>query len=253
MTPALHMPLDLDLREPVRRLGYRLKDPERAIFYVFRLWQDWGRCATDFRPLQTQEEHITEDHPWEKEELAYVIEGYCCWKEGVGGLIRACLLSGVMALVRRDADWGLVLTDFWSFNEHLSPSHKTIQQMGAMARHAKRHEVEMERSAGDQARILEVQRMLPLEMETANAEERKRSVLLMMRLDRACGIAMRRTTEYTHALLALALDVVRKFTAEEIAAVEGYLIASREKPEIVKVPDRVLSDFAEYVRRSHAP
>ena len=196
MISALHLPLDLDLREPVRRLGRRLRDPERAVLYVFRLWQDWGRCGMEFRPIQVQSEAFDpEAHPWAQEDLAFVIEEYCGWGDAPGDLIRACIACGLMSVERRGGLWGLVLTDFWQFNEHLSPSHKTIQQLGGLARHSKRQAAELEKSAGDQARILEMQRMLPLEYQSATSDERKGAVLLLMRLDRACGLPVRKTTE----------------------------------------------------------
>lgn len=250
MKQALHLPLDLDLREPVRRLGHRLGNTEQAIFVVFRLWQDWGRCGVEFRALKHSPTGALEAHCWDREDLAFVIEGYCGWKGKLGDLLLACVASEVLYLECRNGVHGFTLRDFWGYNEHLSPGHKTIQQLGGLARQGKRQLAEIEKASGDQIRILDAQGVLPLEFRAATADERKRAVGLLMRLDRACGLPVRRTTEYTEAILCRALEVIRQHTPDEIGKVESWLIAGRAISDVSKVPDRILADFTQCLAKA---
>ena len=61
---------------------------------------------------------------------------------------------------------------------------------------------------------------------------------------------MRVSSDYDDALLGRALEIVRKFTPEDIGQVEQFIFANRTTASVVKEPQRILMQFAELLARS---
>ena len=125
-----------------------------------------------------------------------------------------------------------------------------MQQKGGMAKYARRQVEEVQVMAAQQDRIMQAQGNLWLPEATATAEERKASLALVMRLDRACGRPVRVSSDYGESLLNLALESVRKFTPDDIAMVEQFIFENRDTPSVVKDPERLLMQFADLLERS---
>lgn len=253
--PVLHLPLDHELREDFRRLVQALKPivgeaaKIHASCYFTRLWCDWGRCATEWRYLDMP--YAGADHAWAKEPLAHMLEEFCEWKFETGSLIKLAVQSGVILLKQNGDIWGLVLNDFWKFNDHLSPDFKSQQQRGGMAKASKRRQAEAEAMAGQQLAVLEAQGQLKFDQEMKVSEdEQKRAVTFMMRMDRACCVPVRSSSQYSPNLLKQAVIIIRRYTNDQIAIVERYLYKNRGNPEVVKVADRVIAEFDAYFQRA---
>ena len=258
MAALLYLPLDWE-RAPELRLfqmrlsAYVIKPMEQftlAPLYYIRLWSEWGTAAVEWRPLRHQLIEDFRSHAWDREDLTFLIEQYCGWKGEVGKLIVCGIDSGVLQVERRGDLHGLVLSNFWRLNEHLSPDHKTMQQKGGLAKYARRQSEEMQVMAAQQDRIMQAQGNLWLTEAAATPDERKASLALVMRLDRACGRSVRISSDYGESLLNLALETVRKFTAEDVAKVEQFIFDHRENPSVVKDPERLLMQFADLLERS---
>jgi plasmid stability protein len=253
MASVLHLPLDWERAPEIRLFAMRLASSHcegMAPLYYVRMWSEWGIAAVEWRPLRIQIAHDYQTHAWDREDLTFLIEQYCGWKGGDGKLVVAAIEAGVLRIERRGDLSGLVLSNFWRLNEHLSPDYKTIQQKGGLAKFAKRQSDELQVMAAQQERIMEAQGRLWLPEAAATAEERKAALALVMRLDRACGRSVRCSSEYDEELLNLALETVRKFTQDDIAQVEEFIFENRETPSVVKEPDRILMQFADLLERS---
>lgn len=258
ITPLLHLPLDFDRREDVRRFRRACGGEPMSLLWAVRLWVDWGTAGVEWRPITAAATTDPKQIAWSSEELTYIIEEFCEFtppdpSAPPGGLIAAALASGVMRLESRGERYGLVLNDFWRFNSHLSPQHRTIQQLGAAAKHAKRHLAEADASAEQQLRLLQAQGQLVFEHKDATPEETKRALAVVMRLDRACGLPTRPSAAYVEekTLMAAALRVVRGYTAEEINRVCEFIMENRGNPRLVKLPDRILEKFGELLGKTN--
>ena len=108
----------------------------------------------------------------------------------------------------------------------------------------------MDVMAAQQERIMAAQGRLWMPESAATEDERKAALGLVMRLDRVCGRSVRVSSEYDDALLGMALEVVRKFTPEDIGQVLQFIFLNRATASVVKEPDRILMQFAELLERS---
>jgi hypothetical protein len=259
--PLLHIPLDFERREDVRRFT-RLVGEDFALVWAIRLWTDWGTAAVEFRPLgfsqKKPDPFDAEEYQWKDDDLTYIVEEFCYGGptklEAPGFLIKKAIAAGMIQVVKRDGSWGLILNDFWRFNAHLSPTHKTIQQRGAIARNAIRSVAEVEELADKQVRMMSdigKQFALPIDQKPTT-EEVKRCVATIMMLDRACDRPLRKSEDYAknEPLMTLALNVVRGYTLNEVRMVYEYLVAHRDDPRTVKLPDRILERFGELLRKT---
>lgn len=138
-TAVLHLPLDFEMREDIRRLANRMRvlssenklttqeaaaPVAMATVYFVRLWSDWGRCGTDWRALKLP--FAGDAHEWAKDDITFILEDFCGWKGAAGELVKLCVECGILLLHQRGDLWGLVLNDFWRYNEHLSPDFKSM-------------------------------------------------------------------------------------------------------------------------------
>jgi hypothetical protein len=242
---VLHLPLDFERREYVRRFA---RQHSEAVVTVLRMWIDWATAGTDFRPLKARFDSA-ESYDWSGDDLTFVLEEYCGHDGAPGDLIKRALLAGVMKVEFRGENYGLVLAEFWRFNEHLSPNHRTIQQRGAAAMHSKARD---KRLVQDQARIIAAQEQLIFDEREVTADETRTAVAIIMRLDRALGLPLRTTTEYvsSRSLLEAAVRVVRTFKSDEIDAVCQYVIENRDNPRLVKMTERLLEKFGELLGKA---
>lgn len=262
--PLLHIPIDFELGDGVRRLAIKLGNDrnrpdrpsgsDRALAIAFRLWSDWARVGRDWRPL---------DHPvptdgskdWTQEPLSHILEQYCQWtQEGdhPGELIPLCLGAGLLSVVRVGDIDGLSLDGFWRPNEHLSPLHKTMQQRGGKAKAAMARMRETEKLASTQVALFGVHQpdLLLIDGGKATEEEIKRATALIMRLDVACDQPRRRASAYGEAMIRDALVVVRAYTFEDVDTVCRYLLRHADNPEVVKDPALILPSFSDLLRKA---
>jgi hypothetical protein len=253
--PLLHIPIDFELGDGVRRLALKVNSPDRALAIAFRLWSDWGRVAREWRPLDFASPEGSARN-WDAEPLCHILEQYCQWGrqpgEPAGELIPACLSAGILTIQRRGDIEGLVLANFWRCNEHLSPDHKTMQQRGGRAKAAMARMREAENLAVQQVRLFEVhQGDLPLVSEgDASQEELKRATALVMRLDVACDLPQRHTNDFGGQLMKDALVVVRAYTFEDVDCVCRFLLRHADNPEIVREPALILPCFGDLLRKA---
>lgn len=254
MKACLHLPLNFEALQQTRMLCLLLaKRPEvgTGALYAYRLWIEWATSAQAWRPLACPYQGGNPlDYAWNNDDLTAVIESFCGWVGSPGGLLIACVQSGFMHFEKRDEQYGLVLTDFVELNEHLLPGYKSIQARGGEALARKRQLEQDMIAAKERQTILEKQGVLPFGKEAPSKEEERLCYALLMRLDRACGQPVRPAANYYPAILDEALRVIRNFIPTEIDAVELLLIRSREDPQVVKIPDRVLMNFSNYVKQA---
>lgn len=260
VNPVLHIPLDFERREDVRKLAHRLQNSDLAILYVFRMWMDWAVNGSEWRGFNDlypdtfdEEKKFIE---WlDRQELTHIIEDFCGYAGDKGRLICESVGAGVLTVSERDGVGGLVLNDFWRFNNHLSPGHKSMQQRGAIAKHARRSAVDIQQAASQQVDIITDggrQFALPLDSKPTT-EEVKRCVSLIMMIDRACGRNPRKPQEYTknETLMTNALQVVRRFSMDDVGRVYEYVIANRDNPRLGKIPDRIIEKFGEHLEKAN--
>jgi hypothetical protein len=258
MTPLLHLPIDFERREDVRRLKRAIGASHWGTVVAFRLWADWATAQVEFRPLKfmgSLSDFNVQEYPWKDDDLTYIIEDFCeMTVSEPGELIQKAIAAGMILIKFRGGVFGLVLNDFWRHNSHLSPSHKTIQQRGAEAMHLRRKLAEVDELANTQARLIEAQGHLVFQQKEVTPEETRQAIAVVMRLDRACGLPQRKTSDYTEqtALMADALRVVREFKTEEINQVCEYVYANRDNPRMVKLPERLLERFGELLGKAQS-
>lgn len=248
--PVLHLPLDFERREDVRRFARFVGRPDLAVWIVLKWWLDWARAGVEFRILKYAPRAGA--YPWKDDDLTFVIEDECGTGKP-GELITHAIAATVLRIEQRGAVWGLVLNDFWRFNYHLSPEHKTIQQKGAIAKHSRQEARALEAAAKKQAVLIQQQGQMVFASDvSASQDEANRSIALVMRLDRACGKPLRTTTEYLSekALMSDALRAIRKYSKEEINRVIEHVIANRENPRMVKVTERLIVKFGELLGKA---
>lgn len=252
---VLHLPLDFEMRDDVRRLVIRLKEtagefakPLAATYFV-RLWADWGRSGVEWRSLDLPFQGV--EHPWEKEAIAHMIEEFCDWRGRTGELLKIFMETGLVQTFQRGDLYGLLLNSFWEFNAHLAPGFKTVQQKGGLAKAEKTRQYEAEKMAAQQQLVLEKQGALKLdEALKVSPEEEKRAIAFIMSMDRACGVRVRNSIQYSAPLLQLAVAIIRAYPREKIMLVERYLYKNERNPEVVKIPDLVIQKFDEVYRKS---
>lgn len=252
--PCLHLPLDFEMRADLRMLAMKFKALSLpkvwAVATFARVWSDWGREGVEWRPIDGP--FAGDGHDWSKETLTFIIEEMCGWAETgqpAGELMKACLSAGVMVMVRRGDLWGVMLNEFWRSNAHLDPNFISIQKRGGLVKAAKFQQKQVDEMAGQQTKILQGQLELPVEV-AASADEQKRAIGLVMRMDRACGLPVRASSQYTADLVVAAVKVIRRYGSQQVSLVETYLQKNRDNPEVVKVPDRIVVDFDAYYKKA---
>lgn len=245
---AMHLPLDWERSAELRLLAMKLRNHARFVpLWYVRLWTEWGTVGDEWRPLKFF--YSGKDHEWQNEDVTYLIEQFVEWSGSAGEFVAACIESGVLLVEQRGDLSGLVLTGFWKLNCHLSPDYKSIQQLGGIAKAQRKQQEEVKAMAAQQLRIIEAkprdeQAAFWMPRAEVTREEREACLALVMRLDRACGRSVRRSSEYDEGLLASALEVIRAFTPDDIDSVERYVFGNRDNPAVVKEPDRILLRFA---------
>lgn len=258
---CVHIPVEFENLDAVRLFARKLQvqvarrnGDTKAVallapLYAFRLWLDWALSGEEWRPLQ----HVVRDvraHNWQEEDLTFVVEKYCQWEGAAGDLLRSALDSGLISMEERDGLMGLVLAEFWKHNEHLAPGYKSIQQRGGMALAAKRQAAKDEESARQRREIFERNGMLSFGDNKPTEQEEEACFILVIRMDRACSRAMRSSVDHSKELMSSALEVIRRYTPDEVAAVERYLIASRDDKSVVKMTERILPKFGDYLNQA---
>jgi hypothetical protein len=260
--PVLHLPLDFERRESVRLFGRKLTEipggaalSDRAPLYALRIWLDWAGAGAEFRSLRRALADGV-DVDWTKEDLTYVIEGAAGWLGAPGELIKAALEGGFLKLTRRGEgnELCLSLDGFWPLNQHLSPDYMSIQRRGGHASVARRLAKEAELEAERRNELDEQQGRLPFGKETVTANEKVDCYALVIRLYRVCGLTAPApdSEKFTESIMRDALWVVRKFSKDQILDVETYLLANRDNPEVVKVPEVIMRSFGIYAESAKA-
>lgn len=254
----LCLPTEFDRRDLNRLFARKIQALEHsqaeAILCAYQVWSEWATSSAEWRPLRHRVEDL-HSHEWSREDLTHIIESYCVGYHGEPGkLLLAALESGFMSLDRRDGVDGIILTGFWQLNKHLSPDYLTMQQRGGKARAAK-HAAAIANKLGAQTAALLDQQGIFLfsgSITKPTKEEESQVYALIIRMDRACGKQQRLTRDYTEALTRDALSVVRKFTPDDILAVETFIVENRENPAVVKDADRIISSFATILESSQS-
>lgn len=248
----LQLPIDFELSDSVRRLAIK-HGADSALAICFRLWCDWGRCGKEWRALSLPIADGAPGIDWKNEPLARIIEQYCQWKGEEGALMADLLTCGLIESHRQGSIDGLILVGFWSFNEHLSPNHKTMQQRGGAIKAKNQKLRDMDRLAQQQVRLFEVHKQGELSLvsgDKATDEEMEAATRLIMKLDVACDLPQRRTEDYTSAMIASAISVVRLHTPDEIDLIIRFLIKNSDNPALVRDPAAILSAFGDQLRKA---
>lgn len=258
MAGLLHLPLDFDRRETIRLLARKfslLVDTptawDRALVYGIRIWMEWGATGKQLRPLVQKYQGDAAAHPWDRENVAFVIEDAARYVGDSGNLIRELLAVGFLIVADHgDGKASLTLEGFWQLNEHLSPEYKTIQEKGAAARNRNRELEKMSVLAGERRKIFDSQGFLPFGSEKPSEPEQEACYALFMRLHRECGLELPKAEEFTEDNMTKALNVIRKFTPPEMATVEQWVIDHAGDVDFVKNPVRIMETFAGYLERA---
>ena len=279
MLPTLHLPLDFEKRASVRLLGRKLgsardsragfgdspkrifspADPhEYAVVAALRVWLDWASSAVEWRPFR-RAQNDKERIEWTKEDLTFIIEGAAGWHDNDGAFMQAAVEAGFIVIEERailtsdlgpltsspaPSALGLTLDGFWPLNEHLSPDYKSIQQRGGEARAARRLFSEVDVLAEQRREIFEKQGALPFGTEKLSPEEQTLCFAIFIRLYRACNLPVPSAADFTEAAMSEVRAIARLYTPEQISKVESWLIENRDNPVVVKIPARIISDYA---------
>lgn len=258
--PFLHLPLDWEKKSAVIKLGLRLgqngwsEAAPLAPLYFVRIWAEWASNPERWRPLNLQMNEVS-GHHWLAEDLTFIIEGACHWPAGLmrggvsstGILLRSAIEAGVYEIEKQGEISGLALVDWWRCNEHLSPTFKTMQQKGGLSTSRATNAKLARAMAQQQQQIWSQQGLLLLTTQTDSKEEQRAALALVIQLDRHCGKTVRVTADYNEGLIRDAVAVIRRHAQDAIDAVLTHLSASRERPDVVKIPERVLEGFDDYL------
>ncbi|GEM_PF-4411560 len=256
----LHLPLDFEAREDVRRLAiilgkdYSLLDPKFwAAVFAFRLWMEWGRAAKEWRALDQAWERQGIGGCWENEPLAWLIhETIACKNLSLSSMMASFTSAGILQIEQRGDLSGLVLNDFWTYNKHLSPDHLTIQQMGGKGKAHARLLRETEVAAKKQTELMAAQGSLNLLFVTngSTPEQRERAIALIMKLDAVCNLPMRPSSGFTRTEVDHAFAIICSCTLQQIDAVCRYVMNHREDPSVPREPSRILSSFNDLLNKT---
>lgn len=251
----LHIPLDFDRRETLRLLARKFSvtvdtpaASDRALVYALRIWMEWGATGKQLRPLQQKYHGDPATHPWDRENVAFVLEDAARYPGESGKLVRELLATGFLIVADHgEGKASLTLEGFWQLNEHLSPDFKTMQERGALARNAKRELEKLSTLAAERRKIFDAQGFLPFGSEKPTEQEQEASYALFMRLHRECGLDLPKAEDFTEDNMSKALDVIRRFTPPEMATAEQWVIDHAGDVDFIKNPTRILEKFAIYI------
>lgn len=258
---TLHLPIDWERKVPVRKLGIRINQswPSAAAgmapLYFIRMWTEWASNAEEWRPLNR---HVAEvsGHDWKHEDLTYIIEEFCGWQPAPamppGGLLVCAIEAGIYEVQARGDISGLVLAGWCEINAHLMPGYESMQTKGGKATRQATQRKLAARMAEQQRQIFEAQGTLLLTKQTESADEQKAALALVIQVDRHCGQVVRSTHQYSEAVLRDAVGIIRRHPGSMIDMVLTYLHENRTNPEVVKIPDRVLEKFDDYLAAATA-
>lgn len=255
----MQLPLDFERRESLRLFGRKLVEADSAFDSVgfvlataLRIWLDFAQAAAEFRPLRNRAQNSTID--WATEDLTYVIEDSAKWAGNPGQLMVAAVDSGFIKIEHRahgsEEQVGIVLDGFWPLNEHLSPDFESIQKRGGKARQASRIREESERAAQDRNKIFEQQENFHFGNIETTPAEREKAYGLFIRLHRVCGLDAPLGEQFEERAMVDALFIIRKFSDDQIAQLEEWLLSQRDNPEIVKMPARILEHIGKYMEQA---
>lgn len=258
MGGLLHIPLDFDRRETLRLLARKFSltvdtptATERALVYGLRIWMEWGASGKQLRPLTQKYAGDPLTHPWDRENIAFVLEDAARYVGDSGNLIRELITVGFLVLADHgEGKASLTLEGFWSFNEHLSPDYKTLQQRGGAARNKSREVEKLSTLATERRKIFDAQGFLPFGSEKPTEQEQEASYALFMRLHRECCLDLPKAEDFTEDNMRKALAVIRRFTPPEMATVEQWIVDHVGDVDFVKIPTRILETFATYLDRA---
>lgn len=221
------------------------EDADRRIALMLRLWMFWARDGRATRPFCNVNSTIYTSPP---DELVLSLERAVQWDGTPAAFVAWCIVQGILS----ESPEGLTLTGFAELNPHLAPGWLPIQARGGKAKAARRllRQLEKDAAAMHDGLLKSPELLFPSGAEATPAE-RKRCIALVMSLDAVSGRAVRAAAEYEHCREALAdaLHVVRTFPGD-IAPVQQYLLANRDKAHITRDSAFVLAHFADYIRRS---
>lgn len=253
---SLHLPCDWERKVSVRKLSIRLQQAcagaplGMAPLYFVRMWTEWASNAEEWRPLNHHVAELT-GHDWGKEDLAFIVEDFCGWGPAPGmppgRLLVAAIEAGVYEVEARGDISGLILVDWCRMNEHLMPNYESMQTKGGKATRQATARKMAGRMAEQQAQIFAAQGTLLLTAQTQSADEQKSALALVIQVDRHCGHAVRCTSQYSEGVLRDAVGIIRRHPQPMLDAVLTYLHDNRTNAEVVKVPDRVLEKFDDYL------
>lgn len=254
MRQHLHVSPDFEARDDVRTLARFLRergvaDPGTyACVYVFRLWCDWARQNTDWRPISSAVEPVD----WKSENVSYLIEEFCCWpSDRRGELMELFLRSETLSLVRKGELLGLALREYAFYNQHLLPGYMSREQKGGHVKAANHQIRQITELAKQQAGLFARQEVLVFPEEAqATEQERRNATALVMKLDMAFGRQMRRTDEYPPELMRDALVLTRSHSTEDIDTVARWLLGQRGAGQLTGDPLLVMRDFGVFLRRA---
>lgn len=258
MAQFLHLPLDFDRRETIRLLARKFSLTEatptawdRALVYGIRIWMEWGATGKQLRPLVQKYQGDPATHPWDRENVAFVLEDAARYVGDAGNLIRDLLAAGFLIVADHgEGKASLTLEGFWQLNEHLSPEYRTLQQRGADARNRMRELEKLSTLATERRKIFDSQGFLPFGEEKPTEAEQEASYALFMRVHRECGLELPNAADFTTSNMSLALGVIRRFTPPEMATVEQWIIDHAGDTDFVKTPARILENFGTYLDKA---
>ena len=258
MAQLLHLPLDFDRRETIRLLARKFSlvvdTPtawDRALVYGLRIWMEWGASGKQLRPLTQKYDGDAAAHPWDRENITFVLEDAARYVGDSGNLIRELIAVGFLIVADHgDGKASLTLEGFWQLNEHLSPDFKTIHQLGGVARARTRELEKLSTLATERRKIFDSQGFLPFGEEKPTDGEQEASYALFMRIHRECGLELPNAADFTTSNMSLALGVIRRFTPPEMATVEQWIIDHAGDTDFVKTPTRILENFGTYLDKA---
>lgn len=234
--------MDFELSDGVRLLAATLGAPtEKATLYTLRIWLDYARQRSAWRPMRTEGDLTTAP-------LAQLMEQACGWAGDPGRLIGAMIECGILVEEVQGEVRGLRCPLFEEANEHLilGTRHARAGRASALKRRLRAAEADGKMSS----RLGVAQGAFVLE--DFKEEDHRDAAGLLAQIAVACEQSVPTPAELKdkHTLLRAALQVRRQHSDEQIGWVLQYLQKNIKNPAVSKEPEIILRDWTKYLRYS---
>jgi hypothetical protein len=172
--------------------------------------------------------------------------------DDLDALMKAALDSGLLVMEDSAGLAGIACPLFNQWNPHLLPGFLSIQKKGQIASAEARRRKDDPVVARQQLGLLQTQKVLDLgELSSDTTEpEIETAIAIIMQIDRAGLLAVRKTGDYQTWMIAAAVRMTRERSPKDIARLLEFLIEARQDPTVPKGAENVLNHLDALMERS---